>query len=407
MSAEKEALVSRLKGVDLSLNRFADVEDGGKASYELHDRPESRHQPGDLHGNYGIYAGEGLVIIDIDDYKVGAAIPQGIERLQATFSVQSPHGGEHRYYRLETGIADIIKSKFGASNPLFSCGELRTTNQYVLGPGSELDYCRKENHDCSKDSEGSYKILQDVEIATLSTEGFLRALRTDSILANKKKKQASLEEAERPSDLSDRDFNTDLKAALHVDPRLKELWEWACANGNPASVGFPNRSEAEVALAAKLWYWLADENAVYEAFSTAQSPKWANRDEGYRKSVLKYGDNGKYRDYIPNSGGGGVLRETFVTVLHALLMNDGKARIGEIVNHDPVTVGERQAQNALSELRNLGYVENKQFGQYKYWIGDTDDLVMIPICEEEFLESLTTDKEWEKQRQRYAAKKKE
>jgi hypothetical protein len=170
-------VAERLEQAGLSPDRFIRLQDGSKAPIS-HDTysPEQVGQ-----GNYGVYAGDGLVLVDLDDYRDDSGeLPdevQGlrttltltfslspesreiaVERTPSTFTAQSPHGGEHLYYAVSGDV----------SNSTHGWGEVRAENQYVVGPESELTDCDKTWHDCSQENEGRYSIKHDRPIAPIS-----------------------------------------------------------------------------------------------------------------------------------------------------------------------------------------------------------------------------------------------
>lgn len=206
----RDVLADRLREAGLLEARFIPVQDGGKASVVAHSDPENRHSDFDnISGNYGVYAGGGLVDVDVDDYGDSADVAglEAVNSLPGTLTVESPHTdgetGGHRYYHVTTerGIEDFdvesiieplppktaeaargdpvalaIAEAFGVANPHPNWGELRVTNQYVVGPGSELDSCDKDWHDCSLPDEGQYRIAKDAPIAEIPVEQLIDVL---------------------------------------------------------------------------------------------------------------------------------------------------------------------------------------------------------------------------------------
>jgi len=74
-------------------------------------------------GNYGVVAGEGLIIVDLDDPALSTRVPE-------TFTVQSGRGGAHLYYRsdiTDNGALDIDGKNIG---------HIQVTHKQVVGPGS-------------------------------------------------------------------------------------------------------------------------------------------------------------------------------------------------------------------------------------------------------------------------------
>ena len=88
-------------------------------------------------GNYGVVAGEGLIIVDLDDPALSTCIPE-------TFTVQSGRGGLHLYYRsdiTDNGMLDIDEK---------NVGNIQVNRKYVVGAGSihknGNQYQIKNNH---------------------------------------------------------------------------------------------------------------------------------------------------------------------------------------------------------------------------------------------------------------------
>lgn len=399
-----ERVTSRLDEADLTTKKFIPLRPGTKEPCYPHSNSAFHQLSVDITGDYGVYAGDGLVLLDFDDYKDDSKVSDALNRLPSTFTVKTPHGGTHRYYRCKPDIHSRLEQTFGSKNPGISCGEVRVHNQYVVGPGSVLTECSKSGHDCSQNGEGQYRITSDEAIVRLDTNQLLKALKTDSKLQNR---QQTNRRPHSPTGkaIEDRNIDDDLEACLEVDPRLQELWTWACGHRPPRTVGFrDDRSKAEVALAAKLWYWLADRDAVFAALEKANPEKWAIKGAAYRNSVVENGNNGDYCDSIPKSthgGGGGILQETLATIIDALIHSDGQARTEDIVEWDTVRVGKRQVQNGLSELKKRGYIDDERRGRYSYWIADTNELLSFYTDEREYFDGLTTAEEWATQQANY------
>ena len=150
---------------ELATDRFIDVEEGKKQSYD-----HTRNGPETVAGNYGVYTSEGLLVLDIDDFSSKADIDL-IETLPETFTVSTPHDGEHRYFRAGSEVVGVVTAQSGGSrSPSFPWGELYTS-KYVVGPGSEIIGCDKsECYSCKGDDPGRYVIDSDRSIATISVE---------------------------------------------------------------------------------------------------------------------------------------------------------------------------------------------------------------------------------------------
>lgn len=86
--------------------------------------------------NIGIHC-RGLVVIDVDVAKGGQqslGILNALNPLPLTYRVRTPTGGSHMYYRLPAGHPGVSNSvgKLGAGL------DTRSTNGYVVGPGSDV-----------------------------------------------------------------------------------------------------------------------------------------------------------------------------------------------------------------------------------------------------------------------------
>ncbi len=283
----KEKIVDRLEEAGVDTERFVDVVDGKKKCLD-HDRVD----PHAVSGNYGVYAtdADGLVLIDVDDYK-GLDDKSGLSalrKLQPTLEEQTPHGGTHRYYVVETTDdgrlpAAVFKDKFGKSNLKASWGEVRVSNQYVVAAGSQLNDCDKDGCDeCATESGGTYEISADQPIATVTAEKMVEVLSKDPKISPE---DVETGDSEKESSQMDYDDDDVLEYALEQsnDEKLQRLWR-----GDYSDYG-GDRSEAESALAYKLAFWLqGDKSAVRRAMDKADTKKWSVRsDDSYRESVLE------------------------------------------------------------------------------------------------------------------------
>jgi hypothetical protein len=181
---DKRTVADRFAETDLAEDRFINVLDGEKGTHDHDTRySDPREVPGT---NYGIYPDSGLVDIDIDDYgdATDDAGQAGVLDLPDTLTAASPHTdgypGGHRYYHVTGDVADALESAFGTANPQPSWGEVRAVNQYVVGPGSQLDGCDKAWCDkCATPTGGRYRVATNEPIATISAETLVEALEAD------------------------------------------------------------------------------------------------------------------------------------------------------------------------------------------------------------------------------------
>lgn len=197
-AAGRDRLAKRFEATGLDQDRFIYVEPGAKRS-ENHTMYPADADVLDAPANYGVYAtaDDALVLLDVDDYddSTDQCSLLAVEGLPDTLTQHSPHGGTHRFYVVETGddddrtVAAVLADELGRKNPQPSWGEVRTANQYVVGAGSQLDDCDKDNcDDCANPEGGWYTFgpdgVDDRPIATLDVDTLLAALRADPKLGD-------------------------------------------------------------------------------------------------------------------------------------------------------------------------------------------------------------------------------
>lgn len=338
----RELLADRLEESGLSEERFIDVEDGDKGTYD-----HTQHTYDAVSGNYGVYGGDGLAILDIDDYNDGTDTDSllSVLELPDTFTVESPHTdgdpGGHRLYHVQTDrevgefdvdevlsryidddgeksetyhaakddpVALTIAEEFGVVNLDPSWGEIRVANQYTVGPGSQIDGCTKDGCDeCAKPDGGKYTVADDREIAPIDASELVDVIKDDPVYSEgaddnqQDLESVSYDENEHIRSLpDDADEKEILEYALEEsnDDKLRRLWK-----GDYSDYG-GDRSRAESALAYKLAFWLnGDKNAVRRAMDRANTKKWSDRtDSSYRNSVLDAVDK-QTEFFEPDSSG--------------------------------------------------------------------------------------------------------
>ena len=121
--------------------------------------------------------------VDVDDYDADAET-DALDALPASLTVETPHTdgstGGHRFYRVTGNVVAAMQEVADASNPSPSWGEVRVANQYVVGPGSQIDGCDKDWCDECDDPEGGYyRIADDREISSISANDLADVLRDD------------------------------------------------------------------------------------------------------------------------------------------------------------------------------------------------------------------------------------
>jgi putative DNA primase/helicase len=315
----RETVVDRLGTADLldvEGGRFARCEPGGKASFD-HADPDKRLDEPPEGRNYAVEATptDALVLVDVDLYddapdggEPTAGGEQALDALPPTFTVESPHGGRHRYYQVRPDdlgrtAAAALDEAFGAPNPQPSFGEVRAAGQYVVGPGSVLDDCDKAWCDACAGDGGQYDVAADRPLATLDVDDLVGALGLDPELGDGDDDgvQDDLDGVEGDEqdgaaggtgsdecDLSDRER---VEKAREWDDTLDDLLDgrWAAA-GYTAEDGTGDRSRGECALALRLGVYLdADEHRVESMIDryAGSGWKWSDRGDDYRATVLE------------------------------------------------------------------------------------------------------------------------
>lgn len=105
-------------------------------------------------GNVGIVCGGNLVVIDVDDPDNA---PDQLDKLRSTFTVETPGGGYHYYFKSEW---DETKR--------FDWGEIRADGGYVVAPGGEHP------------NGGTYELINDQEIADIVPIAFTAFVEDDT-----------------------------------------------------------------------------------------------------------------------------------------------------------------------------------------------------------------------------------
>lgn len=312
---DRQALATRLEDAGVPTDRFIDVHDEAKGSTN-HDQ----HPPdsGRLSGNYGVYAGRGLVDVDIDDYgtdDVNAGL-EAIRELPETFAIESPHTdgekGGHYYYAVTSDrdvdefdaddvledvgektteaarddpVALAIAEEFGTVNLTPSWGEVRVANQYVVGPGSQispggcaLDWCDRCTgcdkdwcDDCAEPDGGYYRIANNAPVATIDVEQLIDALHEDpDVTPASSGGSSSTSGNTSPTETSSRTSSSDYDPAgtdpYDVIANLPKLATYLAAGpkaaGFTSSDGSGDRSNADYfACATFVEYGVAEDDA--------------------------------------------------------------------------------------------------------------------------------------------------
>lgn len=334
----------------LDSDRFIKAKPGTKRPVGQWDT----HQPGDVDRDSLIKTGDGLLIIDIDDWR---ETPQSIRDLlmsTPTLTVQSPHakGKEGHYYYL---IEENIKTR----NP--DWGELRCVGALVVTPGTQLTDCKQGC--CSPDSPGRYTIRKDRPIESIDVDD-LPVNPTAEEPENNDEAPGAKREYPVDTGKPDFDWRDRLQTARRCNKKLDVLCEWAEEGGDPSDVGFPgDRSAAECALVTHLAFWFGrNKPAVRFVMNRLNPPKWSERGDDYRESVLK--GIRVQQDVYTGSGESGPSRELVVDVWTRFFVAESMktAEVADRVNRTP-----RQTRKALSYLQEKGIVEYGRDGRSGSW----------------------------------------
>lgn len=390
--APKDILAERLHEVGISAKRIINLPEGQKQNDHDHTTPKNQLHPNEVEGNYGVLGGNGLVILDIDTHDPSyEGAPEEIVGLPPTLTVQSPHQGEHRYYAVD---GDVKGTRLQAV-------DIQGAGSYGLGPGSVLDSCRKDWHDCSESGEGEYQILHDRPIAQISVEDIPQ-------VAPQKAKTGSTSQQENPAcrlpanDLEVAIARLDLEYnPVAVFRRMKQAAKGdqvvALIQGQYSKAGYPgDRSRAESALVEQLGWWFEDEGEVVWKImdwvcqlnpqtDTGRKRKWLERDDQWRRTLFDndwFGARQTYNPRLlpePGEERPEVSMPTKRFVLEAVL-DLGVAEAGEIKAHDQVDRGLRQVQRALKELEEGDLVDWVRKGNHVYYYpGGREDLLRRPL----------------------------
>ena len=298
----KDRVVSRLEEAGLATERFINVKDGGKASTD-----HTQYPPDRVNGNYGVYAGRGLVQIDIDDYDADHDL-EAIESLPDTLTTRTAHDGVHRLYHVPDA-PEVFDDTFGVKNPNPEWGEVRAHNQYTVGPGSQLDGCEKDWCDeCEEPDGGRYTIHHDRPIAQINAHVLVGALRgtgydvsttdlTQDLAESDKGEETpnsgqSVTTEPEPVSLED----SELLEKAKGDDKFSRLWD------GDTSIHGDDHSRSDLALCSKLAFWTGGDRQRIDALfrkSGLMREKW-DRDD-YRKRTIDKALSGQTDFYDPDS----------------------------------------------------------------------------------------------------------
>lgn len=312
-----ERITERLREAGLLEDRLIPVNDGTKQSWVDHTNPANRESGLEsISGNYGVYAGNGLLILDVDDYDEGVSKPDWVP---ITLTVKSPHtdgrAGGHYYLSVPADFPQRLKETFGRINPTTSFGSVRASNMYVVGPGSYLTECKHGDDCCSISSPGRYDIATDTSIAGTDPEKIVQHLRDDpgtDPIGGHETDSGEHEQVVQSVDFDPidaepdavgtaesliRDFMLDDSTGNRAREYLHDLLK-----GRYVERGFDDRSRAEVCLATLLYgiFRNSDESERAGELTKAYITHFCNENPFTSKgTVRKWIERGAdYRDHV-------------------------------------------------------------------------------------------------------------
>jgi len=297
---QRERFADLLAEAGVGRERFVDVLDGQKASFDTGDaRPPDDPE---ISGNYGVKGGRGgddgggwLVDIDVDDYDDDKAANAAVDRLRdETTAVASAHTTRerpgHLYVAVDGDPREVVRDVLGrdVDNPAPSFGEIRIDNQYVLGPGSavvcECDRCTAPD---APDHLGRYELANDTAPVVWSPDEFREFLLADPAIERQAEQAAAVDQADDSAGARDAGGGTTADAegwlalARDADDYVADAIREARAPDD--------RSEADSALARAVAPWLGyDRSAIADVLDDHGTDKWDSRGASYRDSVLDY-----------------------------------------------------------------------------------------------------------------------
>lgn len=369
---------------DLRTDRFIPVEyaNGHKKPRESGwQNRENQSEYWAIDGPKGIVTGDGLVVIDID-------LPDEAPNILAGFPgirVRSMHSGEHIHAAIDGELPDSRSPEWG---------DIQASGDMVVAPGTTLDHsgCRG---DCERAGADTYELIDAAE-GSVEIEDFPEIFAGDDV-ADDSVPEINPEEIESYFDGT---RNGRLAYARNRDEKLERLFLWACGKRSLAGFPYSDRSSAECALAQKLLWWFQwHVPTVRDVLDTIRPPKWSQRGEDYRASVIRAG-----LAYTAGIGAkyergreSGVCRRHALDVCVVLGIADGPIKTSAIVAHEFIGVETDQVRKVLNHLKADGFVRYERAGRSGHWI--TDEL---PDSEHRFFDRFPTEADIDRQRRRWA-----
>jgi len=369
---------------DLRTDRFVPVEYSQGHKKPTQSGWQERANQYEYHcieGPKGIVAGDGLAVIDIDLPDEAPAILAGFPGAR----VRSMHLGEHIHVAVDGSLPESHSPDWG---------DIQSGDDLVVAPGTTFDHseCRTE---CGRSGCDTYTITES-SAGTIDPDEWPEIFAGDDV-ADDLVPEMNPEEIESSFQGT---RNGRLGYARNRDEKLELLFLWACGKRSLAGFDYSDRSSAECALAQKLLWWFQwDTETVRDVFDTIQPPKWANRSEAYRASVIRAG-----LAYTAGIGAkyergreSGVCRRHALDVCIVLGIADGPIKTSSIVAHEFIEVEDDQVRKVLNHLKADGFVRYEEVGRSGHWVIDE-----LPGSESEFFDRFPTQTDVDEQRRRWA-----
>ena len=296
-ASERERLVELLTEVGVGTERFIDVLDGQKASFDTaEDRPADDPE---LSGNYGVKGGRGadggelwLVDIDVDDYDEAKESNDRVEELRGeTLGVASAHTTRdrpgHLYVAVRGDPVAVARDYMGreVDNPAASFGEIRVKGQYVVGPGSEIVCgCPRCSDNQTPEHYGRYELATEQPPVVWSEDEFREFLAADPAIQPAEAREDHVGSKDRSGGDSGV-FTDDVSGLIEIAKKADSY----VADALQDAVNPSDRSQADSAVARAVGPWVGyDEGNLEDVLDNHGTSKWENRGDSYRSSILDY-----------------------------------------------------------------------------------------------------------------------
>jgi hypothetical protein len=341
----------------------------------------NQYEHWEIDGAKGIVCGDGLAVIDVDDVDLAPTVLGGIPGLR----VETMHLGEHIHVAIDGDLPESRSPEWG---------DVQTAEDLVIAPGTTFDHvdCRGE---CERAGTDTYSIIEAID-GTVDVEDYPSVFER----ADDAREAAPEIDADDVVSSFDGTRNGRLAYARNHDRKLRYLFLWACGKRSLAGFDYNDRSSAECALAQKLlWWYQWDVSTVRDVLDKIQPPKWTNRSERYRDSVIRAGlryTAGENEKYNPERLSG-VCRRHALDVSVVLGITDEPVPTTKIIDSELVDVGKDQVRKVLNALRDDGFIHYEEVGRSGHWVIDE-----LPGSEHRFFDQFPTQADVDQQRRRWA-----